>query len=261
MFRIVVAAKFSSDFFFKNSFYAKVGGISTSELNELELEFLFRIHFVLFVKESTFKQYHAHLLMYSSNSSVKIPRQLRIYNHTRGPSNSCAMDRCGNMQHVIQDKAQYSCSVAVNLNVPQNPIVNVHSRCSEPFRSRSSHSHSRYHFHNSNQTQNQNHNYMSTSLNHHRRHHSDMQNQPPSFNTPSPPYAKRHRTSSKKSSLSHTMKSKYTTLVGTSPTSTNKMCSDASTDHSAFINKSYKSSVTVGMDMWFPKSATTVAAR
>lgn len=72
---IVAAAKFSSDFFFKNSFYAKVGGISTPELNELELEFLFRTHFDLFVDQDTFKQYHAHLIMYSSNST-RIPRQI-----------------------------------------------------------------------------------------------------------------------------------------------------------------------------------------
>lgn len=63
---IVAASKYSNDFFLKNSFYAKVGGISASELNDLELEFLFRTHFDLFVHEDTFGQYKSHLDVYSA---------------------------------------------------------------------------------------------------------------------------------------------------------------------------------------------------
>ncbi|EPS72561.1 hypothetical protein M569_02197, partial [Genlisea aurea] len=54
---LVVAAKFMDDLFFKNSYYARVGGISTAELNELELKFLFAIDFRLFVSVQTFMNY------------------------------------------------------------------------------------------------------------------------------------------------------------------------------------------------------------
>jgi hypothetical protein len=33
---MVVSAKFADDTFYKNSYYAKVGGISTEEMNNLE---------------------------------------------------------------------------------------------------------------------------------------------------------------------------------------------------------------------------------
>jgi hypothetical protein len=38
---VMVATKFYSDVFYTNSHYAKVGGLSVIELNQLELEFLF----------------------------------------------------------------------------------------------------------------------------------------------------------------------------------------------------------------------------
>ncbi|KAF9356118.1 hypothetical protein BGX26_005703 [Mortierella sp. AD094] len=47
---IMVAAKFTSDHFYSNARYAKVGGLSLLELNQLELEFLFTTRFELNVK-------------------------------------------------------------------------------------------------------------------------------------------------------------------------------------------------------------------
>ncbi|KAJ7977402.1 Cyclin [Quillaja saponaria] len=44
---IMLAAKFIDDAFFKNVYYAKVGGVSTAELNKLEISFLFSIDFRL----------------------------------------------------------------------------------------------------------------------------------------------------------------------------------------------------------------------
>ncbi|PVV02026.1 hypothetical protein BB560_003531 [Smittium megazygosporum] len=49
---ITIAQKISSDFFYKNSCYAKVGGISTTELNFLEMEILFILKFNLYVTKS-----------------------------------------------------------------------------------------------------------------------------------------------------------------------------------------------------------------
>ncbi|KAF9935246.1 hypothetical protein BGZ67_003464 [Mortierella alpina] len=47
---LMVAAKFTSDHFYSNVRYAKVGGLSLLELNQLELEFLFTTRFELNVK-------------------------------------------------------------------------------------------------------------------------------------------------------------------------------------------------------------------
>ncbi|KAI9320659.1 cyclin-domain-containing protein, partial [Dichotomocladium elegans] len=58
---IVVAAKFSSDIFYSNARYAKVGGVSLSELNRLEIEFLFLCHFDLNVRLETLQEYGNHL--------------------------------------------------------------------------------------------------------------------------------------------------------------------------------------------------------
>eukprot|EP00252_Welwitschia_mirabilis_P026520 TRINITY_DN8731_c0_g1_i1.p1 TRINITY_DN8731_c0_g1~~TRINITY_DN8731_c0_g1_i1.p1 ORF type:complete len:270 (+),score=34.18 TRINITY_DN8731_c0_g1_i1:79-810(+) len=57
----VVAAKFMDDVYHNNAYYAKVGGISTSEMNQLELEFLFRIGFKLNVTLAAFESYCLHL--------------------------------------------------------------------------------------------------------------------------------------------------------------------------------------------------------
>ncbi|KAI8991123.1 cyclin PHO80-like protein, partial [Mycotypha africana] len=47
---LVVASKFTSDVYYTNSRYAKVGGLSVAELNQLELEFLFLIKFRLHIR-------------------------------------------------------------------------------------------------------------------------------------------------------------------------------------------------------------------
>lgn len=43
--------------FFNNAYYAKVGGVSTRELNRLEVKLLFSIDFRLFVSVDTFRTY------------------------------------------------------------------------------------------------------------------------------------------------------------------------------------------------------------
>jgi hypothetical protein len=48
---VMVAAKFADDFFYKNEYYAKIGGISKLDINALELELLQTINYHLFVTE------------------------------------------------------------------------------------------------------------------------------------------------------------------------------------------------------------------
>ncbi|GJN14284.1 hypothetical protein PR202_gb01087 [Eleusine coracana subsp. coracana] len=54
---VVVAAKFTDDGFFNNAYYGKVGGISTREMNKLELDLLFSLDFRLKVNLETFRSY------------------------------------------------------------------------------------------------------------------------------------------------------------------------------------------------------------
>jgi hypothetical protein len=66
---LVVAVKFYEDKYYKNSFYSKVGGISSTELNTLELEFLDFIDYTLYVSEEEYQTYSSTLMEYFSKKS------------------------------------------------------------------------------------------------------------------------------------------------------------------------------------------------
>ncbi|XP_016449146.1 cyclin-P3-1 [Nicotiana tabacum] len=54
---VMVAAKFIDDAFYNNAYYARVGGVTTKELNKLEMKFLFGLDFRLHVNVKTFGSY------------------------------------------------------------------------------------------------------------------------------------------------------------------------------------------------------------
>jgi hypothetical protein len=54
---VMVAAKFLDDFYYKNEFYAKIGGISRAEINTLELKIMETFDFTLFIPEAEFNNY------------------------------------------------------------------------------------------------------------------------------------------------------------------------------------------------------------
>ncbi|KAK1304945.1 Cyclin-U4-1 [Acorus calamus] len=58
---VLVAAKFMDDVCYNNAYYAKVGGISTAEMNFLEVDFLFGLSFQLNMTPDTFNSYSAFL--------------------------------------------------------------------------------------------------------------------------------------------------------------------------------------------------------
>mmetsp|Transcript_18853 Transcript_18853/g.28085 ORF Transcript_18853/g.28085 Transcript_18853/m.28085 type:complete len:234 (+) Transcript_18853:117-818(+) len=51
---VLVASKYMDDLYYNNRYYAKVGGISASEMNNLEIRFLFLLDFKLNVSTRTF---------------------------------------------------------------------------------------------------------------------------------------------------------------------------------------------------------------
>ncbi|XP_061341380.1 cyclin-P3-1 [Gastrolobium bilobum] len=73
---IMLAAKFMDDAFFNNAYYAKVGGVSTSELNRLEMSFLFGIDFRLQVSVDTFGRYCWQLEM-EAEEALQIERPMQ----------------------------------------------------------------------------------------------------------------------------------------------------------------------------------------
>ncbi|GMI75833.1 cyclin p3;2 [Hibiscus trionum] len=58
---IMVASKYVEDTNYRNSYFARVGGLATKELNKLEVEFLFLMDFKLHVNVSVFESYCSHL--------------------------------------------------------------------------------------------------------------------------------------------------------------------------------------------------------
>ncbi|KAJ7962097.1 Cyclin [Quillaja saponaria] len=75
---IMVASKYVEDMNYRNSYFARVGGLTTNELNNLELEFLFLMGFKLHVNVSVFESYCCHLEReVSIGGGYQIERALR----------------------------------------------------------------------------------------------------------------------------------------------------------------------------------------
>lgn len=71
---MMLAAKFYDDTYFNNAFYARVGGVTTAELNNLEVEFLFMINFSLHVETAEYERYRRELQAHAvTTSSSTLP--------------------------------------------------------------------------------------------------------------------------------------------------------------------------------------------
>ncbi|KAH9315161.1 hypothetical protein KI387_023788, partial [Taxus chinensis] len=82
---VMLAAKFLDDMNYNNAYYAKVGGLSTQDINNLEIEFLFMLDFRLQVTVSVFESYCAHFEReVALGGGYQIERALRFI---------CAMDK------------------------------------------------------------------------------------------------------------------------------------------------------------------------
>lgn len=73
---VLLAAKFFDDAYYNNAYYAKVGGVMVSEMNGLEVDFLFRINFSLHVTPEVYDKYRAELVLHSN--SVVVPQQQQL---------------------------------------------------------------------------------------------------------------------------------------------------------------------------------------
>jgi hypothetical protein len=68
---VTVASKFFSDIFYKNSRYAKVGGLPLDELNHLELQFLLLLDFKLLIQIEELQRYADLLLKFWKREQAK----------------------------------------------------------------------------------------------------------------------------------------------------------------------------------------------
>ena len=59
---LLIAIKYNEDDYFSNIFYSKVGGVSITELNHLEYEFLSLIDFDLYVDDDLYSKYSNYIL-------------------------------------------------------------------------------------------------------------------------------------------------------------------------------------------------------
>lgn len=66
---VMLAAKFFDDTYYNNAFYARVGGVPTTELNNLEVEYLFMINFSLHVDTEEYERYRLELQAHSTEAA------------------------------------------------------------------------------------------------------------------------------------------------------------------------------------------------
>lgn len=100
---MVIAAKFFDDRFFVNSYYAKVGGLSTEELNTLEIEFLYAINFTLLVTAEDYQNYHNELYRHVEDGLCpRCRKEFIIYSKNIGGLH---------IPYIVNDNAQSSSSL------------------------------------------------------------------------------------------------------------------------------------------------------
>jgi hypothetical protein len=87
---ITVASKFFSDVFYKNSRYAKVGGLPLDELNHLELQFLLLLDFQLMIQVEELERYADLLLKFWKREQMK--KSATINNDSNNHSNEIQND-------------------------------------------------------------------------------------------------------------------------------------------------------------------------
>lgn len=106
---VLLAAKFFDDAYYNNAYYAKVGGVHVSEMNSLEVDFLFRINFSLHVSPEVFHKYNAELI---SHAGADVPLLL-LQNNTQIQQE--IDDTSNTLLQVVDQQPKSSLSLQVNL--------------------------------------------------------------------------------------------------------------------------------------------------
>ncbi|PKU63488.1 cyclin-P3-1 [Dendrobium catenatum] len=92
---IAVAAKFIDDAFYNNAYYARVGGVTTTEMNRLELNFLFSLDFKLQVSIGTFRKYCLQLEMDATSYRIERPVcKFKEWRNIEDSNHQPSLERC-----------------------------------------------------------------------------------------------------------------------------------------------------------------------
>ncbi|KAF9277949.1 hypothetical protein BGZ68_008897 [Mortierella alpina] len=128
---LMVAAKFTSDLFYSNARYAKVGGLSLPELNQLELEFLFTTKFELNVKVDELQRVGNALLSFRDRQMVPVlvqeqlrrqkQHELSVQLYIQQQQQQQQQQQC--CQHVSQQQQQHLQQPHQHANSPQKQGV------------------------------------------------------------------------------------------------------------------------------------------
>jgi formylmethanofuran dehydrogenase subunit D len=90
---VLLAAKFFDDAYYNNAYYAKVGGVLVSEMNGLEVEFLFRINFSLHVTPEEFIKYQEELISHAIGAGMERPPEVAIPDCIQPPTPPVAVQQ------------------------------------------------------------------------------------------------------------------------------------------------------------------------
>eukprot|EP00551_Chaetoceros_affinis_P002867 CAMPEP_0203637892 /NCGR_PEP_ID=MMETSP0088-20131115/4081_1 /ASSEMBLY_ACC=CAM_ASM_001087 /TAXON_ID=426623 /ORGANISM="Chaetoceros affinis, Strain CCMP159" /LENGTH=403 /DNA_ID=CAMNT_0050492431 /DNA_START=155 /DNA_END=1366 /DNA_ORIENTATION=+ len=116
---ILLAAKFFDDAYYNNAYYAKVGGVLVSEMNGLEVEFLFRINFSLHVKPDVFLKYQDELVSHAVGAGYEQQQQQHVQLQQQAQPQSIQVQVQDNIaQSILQ---QSSILVKEKMVVDQGP--------------------------------------------------------------------------------------------------------------------------------------------
>jgi len=88
---VLLSSKYLDDIYYNNKFYAKIGGISSQEMNCLELEMLFSLNFDLSVDKEQFEEFVSLLRAFVPNAPIELsflwtPRKNTSKDAVSGPS-------------------------------------------------------------------------------------------------------------------------------------------------------------------------------
>lgn len=132
---ILLAAKFFDDAYYDNAYYARIGGVLVSELNGLEVDFLFRVNFSLRVAPDEFFRYKdelipprqlpqqqqvlpTHIQVVDYRMAAQQQHQLRHHRQEQHPPGPSRYQDCGVGQH-------QQCYQQQQQTLPQNATVST----------------------------------------------------------------------------------------------------------------------------------------
>ncbi|SCN62328.1 cyclin, putative [Plasmodium chabaudi chabaudi] len=92
---VMISAKFFDDLYYSNAFYAKVGGITTKELNKLEAHFLNLLDYKLYVSSHEYNFYRKYIsiavqkfLNRKQSKPISIVKTYNLFNYSSPNTNN-----------------------------------------------------------------------------------------------------------------------------------------------------------------------------